>query len=120
LTNLGQRDEPCSGIISRFLFTDSPWVYRGEIGSWVCSRNKERVTENASHFERKYTPIGLTVRHDARGRFQIFRDNEIFLPIFSAELTIQALRSFAIELSNFLAQPTRDDWDGKTIQRLVA
>jgi hypothetical protein len=30
------------------------------------------------------------------------------------------LRSLMIELANYLAQPTIDHWDGKTIQRLVA
>ena len=109
-----------SGIISRFLFTDSPWVYRGKIGSRWCSPSGERVSEEAKRFERKYTPMTLTVKQGAQGRYEIFRENKVYIPIFEAEFTIQSLKSLTIEFSNFLAQPTREDWDGETIQRLVA
>ena len=109
-----------SGIISSFLFIDSPWVDRGRIHSRYCSTSQERITEEAKRFELKYGNAGLLIRRKANGCYEIIRDDETYLPIFQAELTIQSLELLAIELSNLLALPTKEDWDGKTVHRLVA
>jgi hypothetical protein len=109
-----------SGIIARFLFIDSPWVDRGKIHSRFCSLDEQRTRECAKTFERRYALSGLTVERNLRGRYEIRRDNELYLPVFQAELTIASLRSLAIELANYLAQPTTENWDGRTIHRLVA
>jgi hypothetical protein len=109
-----------SGIISRFLFTDSPWVSRGSIFSQASSLNEQKVREYAKKFEEKHTRMGLTVERNSQGRFEIRKDNQIYIPVFEAELTIASLRGLAVELANYLAQPTIDDWDGKTIHQLVA
>lgn len=108
-----------SGVISRFLFIDSPWVERGRIHSRASSSNELKVREHANRFEEKYTQMGLTIVANST-KYEIWRDKEVYIPIFEAELATVSLRSLVIELANYLAQPTMEDWDGKTIRRLVA
>jgi hypothetical protein len=107
-------------MISRFLFIDSPWVDRGRIHNRACSRRKEKVIEEVKRFELKHGDASLTIRRNAQGYYQIIRNSETYLPLFEAELAIHSLRSLAIELSNLLALPTKEDWGGETIHRLVA
>lgn len=110
-----------SGIISRFSFTDSPWVDRGRVHSKVSSTKEISVRETVDKFERKHGPgIGLEVRRNSQGKYEVFRDDQIYLPIFIAELPLTALIEMAIELANFLAQPIMNGWDGRAIRRLVA
>jgi len=109
-----------SGTISRFLFIDSPWVHRGEADSRACSSNEERVKDFAGRFQTKYPSVGITVRRESQGKYQIYKDEKVYIPVFEIEFSIVSLRSLMIELANYLAQPTIDHWDGKTIQRLVA
>jgi hypothetical protein len=84
-----------SGIISRFLFVDSPWVRRGEIHHQACSTKREKVREELKRFEQKYGEIGLTATQNAKGRYSILKDDNIYIPTFEVELTIQSLRSLA-------------------------
>jgi hypothetical protein len=77
------------------------------------------VREHANRCEEKYTQMGLTVVANST-KYEIWRDKEVYIPIFEAELATVSLRSLVIELANYLAQPTMEDWDGKTIRRLVA
>jgi len=109
-----------SGTISRVLFVDSPWVHRGEVDSRACSSDKERVTNFAKCFETKYPPVRLLVEQNSQAKYVICREREIYIPVFEVEFTIASLRLLAIQLANYLAQPTIDHWDGKTIQQLVA
>jgi transposase-like protein len=74
----------------------------------------------AGRFQTKYPSIGITVRRDSQGKYQIYKDEKVYIPVFEIEFSIVSLRSLTIELANYLAQPTIDHWDGKTIQRLVA
>jgi hypothetical protein len=85
------------------LFVDSPWVDRGKIHSRVCSSDEQRTRDYAKSFERRYVLGGLTIERNLRGRYEIRRDSELYLPIFQVELTIASLRSLAIELANYLA-----------------
>jgi hypothetical protein len=109
-----------SGIISRFLFIDSPWVVRGEICGRASSPNEQKVKEFASAFEEKRTQMGLRIERNSQGRYEIRKDADIFVPIFEVEMPVSSLRTLAIELANYLAQATMEGWDGKTIHRLVA
>lgn len=95
-----------SGIISRFCFTDSPWVDRGRVHSKASSTKEENVIKTVDDFEKQHRPgIGLEVRRNPRGKYEVFRDNQIYLPVFKAELPLAALTEMAIDLANFLAQP---------------
>jgi hypothetical protein len=78
------------------------------------------VKRTAEEFERSQGVIGLEVVRNSDGSYEIFRDRQIYLPIFEAELLLAALIELAIGLANHLAQPTVENWDGKTVHRLVA
>jgi len=109
-----------SKVISKFRFTDSSWVSRGCVHSKASSSNEKTVSGTLKNFKDNnknadVLEIRLKERH-----YQIFNGNEIYLPIFIAELPIEALTNLAIVLANHLAQPVDDKWDGETIQSLVA
>jgi hypothetical protein len=76
-----------TGIISRLCFIDSPWVQRGEILSNYCGNSEEKVRRTAGDFrEPRYGK--LEARQNSKGEYQIFREDEPYLPIFEAELSI--------------------------------
>jgi hypothetical protein len=111
-----------TGIISQFRFTDSPWVDRGIIFSRYMGNDEERVRKEANDFSKrlKHQCGKLDVNQNSDGNYQIFYENEPYLPIFEAELPHESLKKLVLELANYLAQPTQEDWDGKSIARLVA
>jgi hypothetical protein len=96
------------GIISKFRFIDSPWVYRGEVMSKYCKNNEERVRKAAEDFNGKNQCGKLEVGQNSLGRYEIFRGDGPYLPIFEAELSIEALKTFALQLAHCLAEPTRE------------
>lgn len=109
-----------TGTISRFRFINSPWVDRGEIKSHYCGNNEELLRQEADRFCSKHQCGELEVRQNSKGKYQIFLGDKPYLPVFEAELSIEDLKSFAAELANYLAQPTREDWDGRSVVHLVA
>lgn len=110
-----------TGIICRFRLIDSPWIDRGKMQSGYTG-NEDKVNKAAERFRKKQNyPCGtLDVRKNTSGGYEIFRENKPYIPIFEAEIPLDALKTLAMELANYLAQPTREDWDGKSITRLVA
>lgn len=109
-----------SGVISTFRFIDSPWVDRGRIHSKASSSDEQKVKRTAEEFERRHGVMSLEVVCNTNGRYEIFRDRQLYLPIFEAELPLVALTELAIGLANHLAQPAVENWDGETVHRLVA
>ena len=108
-------------MISKFSFVDSPWVARGEMLSKASCRTKDKVDLFAEDFARKYA-FKLAVRQNPdSGNFQIHHGEEkdVYYPLFEAEMTVADLHGLALELANYLAQPTIENWDGKTIRQLV-
>jgi len=110
-----------SGVITTFCFTDSPWVDRGCIHSKASSSDEGKVNNTLSLFRKKHRQEAneLEVRN-IQGKCQIYQGNQIYLPVFVAELPLSALTDLAIELANHLSQPVVESWDGRAIQRLVA
>lgn len=108
-----------SDVIAKFQATDSPWIDRGSILSKASCSDEVKVRDTVEKFKGGPQVTQLEVRNNL-GKFQIYRDNEIYLPVFVAELPLSALTDLAIELANHLSQPVNENWDGRTIQRLVA
>jgi hypothetical protein len=108
-----------SGFVTGFSFTDSPWVSKGSIHSRASSHTLEKVEKTVTIFKDKHGSIELDIERDQHGRYQIFCNNEIYLPVFVAEIALPDLLNLAIELANHLAQPTQKKWDGVTINRLI-
>jgi len=85
-------------------------------------KSKDKVEKFAKDFAKGHASE-LTVRlHYDSGRYQIHYgdEEEVYYPIFEAEMSVADLHSLALELANYLAQPTIDNWDGDTIRQLVA
>jgi len=110
-----------TGIISKFAFVDSPWINRGEVFSWVSSTNQAKVERCKDGFVKKNCgDIELSVVRNADGKYEICRNRNVYLPVFELSIAVTRLRTVAVELANYVAQPTIANWDGKTIHRLVA
>ncbi len=109
-----------SNLITRFCFTDSPWVDRGCIRSMASSSDEEQVKKTLTSFQRSQRGANELKVENIQGKYRIYHGNQIYLPVFVAELPLNALTDLAINLANHMAQPTLENWDGRTIQQLVA
>ncbi len=113
-----------TGIITRFRFIDSPWVDRGKLLYRYSSKIEENVKRSLHsyrHANQRCRPQAnhLEIRKDAN-EYKIYQGDQIYIPVFIAELPLSALTDMAIELANHIAQPVQDNWDGVTIRQLVA
>jgi len=113
-----------TGVITRFRFIDSPWVDRGKLCHRVSS-TKEEVVKRSLHSYRQENQRCRPQAHDLEIRkdtntYKIYQGDQIYIPVFIAELPLPALTDMAIELANHIAQPVQDNWDGETIRQLVA
>jgi hypothetical protein len=108
-------------VISKFLFIDSPWIDRGRFHSSVTFREQDDVERCKAKFIKRYgNDIQLNIVQNVGGTYEIRRDGQVYYPIFEAAITVSQLKMLAIKLANYIAQPTREDWDGKTIHPLIA
>jgi hypothetical protein len=108
-----------SGTIEAFRFTDSPWVDRGRDQSRYVSTCQAKVACVLDKFNRKYG-CHLEASRNAMGRYQAMQDGQPYRPLFVAEIPLDGLTRIALQLANFLAQPTQEHWDGRTVRQLVA
>ncbi len=108
-----------SNVISRYRFTDSPWADKGKVFRRACSDDRSKVEALAEQFQGQYGPHDLEVR-PASGLYRIYRGDRPYLPVFVIELPLEAMVELGLQLSNYLAQPANDRWDGKAIVQLVA
>ncbi len=109
-----------SNVITAFLFTDSPWVDRGDLVSRFLSNDATKVEESLKVFKRKNRDDTLRVDRLEGGKFTVFSGDQPYYPVFEAEIPLSSLMEIALELSNYLAQPVQDQWNGKQISQLVA
>lgn len=108
-----------SGMIENFRFTDSPWVDRGRDHSHYVRRDETKVKGRLDSFNKKYG-CHLEVSRNAAGLYQAMHDGQPYRPIFIAEIPLAGLMNIALELANYLAQPTQENWDGRIVHQLVA
>lgn len=108
-----------TGLITAFRFTNSPWIDRGRYFSHYANKKEETVLEKIASFEKKYN-FRLEVSRNENGLFQPMHDGQPYLPVFISEIPVSGLIRIATELSNYLAQPTQEHWNGKTVKQLVA
>lgn len=106
-------------MVSKFRFTDSPWVDKGQVMRRACDDDRAKVEAFAEHFELQQGRHGLEVRA-VHGVYRIYREGRPYLPVFVLELPLDAMVELALNLSNYLAQPANDEWDGRDVIQLVA
>ncbi len=110
-----------TGIISKIVFVDSPWIDRGRFHSLATSKRQETVEKCKNKLITDYgNDIELNVVQNLRGKYEVRTGDVPYYPTFKAVGSVSQLKMFAIELANYIAQPTREDWDGKTIHSLIA
>ena len=109
-----------SGVITRFFFTDSPWVVRGRILSKYSSSEEGKVKSSLESFQRNSQRADKLEVRINQNKYQIYHGDQLYLPVFAAELPLSALTDLAIGLANHISQPVIETWDGSTIQQLVA
>jgi len=106
-----------SGKIRRFCFVNSPDVEDGKPRS---SLRWEKAEANRIKELNHGLPKDVKIIQNENGRFCFGQDGKPFARIFKIYLTVEEIRTLVIELSNYLAQPIQENWDGVTIARLVA
>jgi hypothetical protein len=115
-------------VINKLVFTDSPWVIRGEMHS-KYSELKNKFNSEKSSLNRildglieKYNNAeNLAIKFDPSDKkYKVFQHEKVYYPVFVAEIPLTDLYLIAIQISNYLAQPTQDNWDGRSISKLLA
>ena len=65
-------------------------------------------------------PEDVLIITDEIGQFCFGRGDEPFARIFKIHLTNAEIHALVIGLSNHLAQPIQEAWDGVTVAQLIA
>jgi len=102
-----------SETIERIVFWDTPDFkdYRPRKHSSI-KEAEDYIKRNLRKFE------GITTV-EVDGMYQIAKVGKPFGRVCRIELTPKDLKRLVIDLSNYLAQPIQENWDGLTINRLV-
>ena len=59
------------------------------------------------------------VVNNGETKYQIWTGDKPYLQVFWIEIPVKTLENLVLELSNFLAQPIQEKWDGKTIDKIL-
>lgn len=102
-----------SETIERIVFWDTPDFrkYR-PIKHSTTKEAEDYINDNLKRVG------GITIVKD-EGMFIFIKGGKPFGRVCRIELTPKDLKTLVIELSNYLAQPIQENWDGNTINRLV-
>lgn len=107
-----------SGTIRQYCFVNSPDTRNGRPRSFPRREEAERRLQHARNDGDMPEDVGI-IKDDA-GRFCFGRSDEPFARIFKMHLTGSEIHSLVIGLSNHLAQPIQEAWDGVTVAPLIA
>lgn len=108
-----------TGLVESFCFVDSPWICRGKFMSQYRVRDKAKLekTLEQKEFANKYGCLAIV--RDESGFWQFEDGNGLFFPLFEARILLVDLIQLTLKVSNFLAQPIREDWDGRSVVDLL-
>ena len=101
-----------SGMIQAIAFCDSPDI----------RNNRPKTFPNKDLAEKCFQSRlpSVSIELDRRNQYGLFCKGEPYARVFLAVLTTDQLRSLVLGLANLLAQPTRENWDGKHVIDLIA
>lgn len=108
--------------ISAFSFVNSPNVVREGVPPTYDQRDKaeRQMTKLQKAFNRVGDHRPLRVEKTSSNKFAIYCKDEPYVQIFQINIPMAALSALLLGLSNYLAQPTRDRWDGQSVVQLIA
>jgi hypothetical protein len=109
---------PTGRAIKSFIFIDSKQVrnkqpYPTNYNSEVKAKQILTQLDSPTHFYVK--PVEI----NGETKYQIWNEGKPYLEVFWIEIPVKALSAFVLKLSNFLAQPIKEQWDGKTITKII-
>ena len=107
-----------SGTICRYCFVNSPDKKNGRPKSFDNEDEARRQLDKLK--SEGEMPKEVDIISDERGRFCYGRGGKPFARVFKIYLTVEEIHELVIGLSNHLAQPSQESWDGSTITLLVA
>lgn len=114
-----------TGKVEAFEFVDSPSVQKGTIQRPFISKNKEDVEiqcQKSTADWNKHNPHSEAffevVR--VRDRYQLFKEGQPYIRLLRVKIGLTELTGIVSFVANYLAQPTQEFWDGKTVSPLVA
>ncbi len=104
--------------ICQYCFVNSPDTKYNRLKRFDTEELAKRGLQKAECDGDMPTDVGIIKNED--GKFCFSRNGKPFARIFKITLTVEEIHTLVIELSNYLAQAIRENWDGVTIERLVA
>ena len=104
------------GRIYEYIFVHSPDVRRDRPKFYDAREQAEKALREIGSPPRVHSQ---DVDKDGQTRYQLWRDGEPFVRIFRIDIPSNNLKQLVQGLSNYLAQPTQEIWDGVTINDLV-
>jgi hypothetical protein len=107
-----------SGTICRYCFVNSPDTKPGRPRTFSTEKEAERRLERERGDGDMPKDVGV-INYGA-DKFCFGRGDKPFARIFKIYLTSDDIHKLVIGLSNHLAQPIQEDWDGFTVATLVA
>ena len=107
-----------SGTIRRYCFVNSPDTKRGRPKMFSTEKEAENGLVRARSEGDMPVDVGIITNED--GKFCFGRRETPFARVFKIYLTPEEIHALVIGLSNHLAQPIQEDWDGVTVTSLVA
>lgn len=114
------------GNIWGFSFVNSPDIkHEGSVESFDESdRGRKLAVQKLAVRQKEIASASgeqvLELSKKENGKFVICCRGEPYVRIFQMSVPMTALKSLLLGLSNYLAQPTQNCWDGKSITQLVA
>jgi hypothetical protein len=113
-----------SRMIRAIVFCDSPDTNDNCPLNW---QNRQYAIDYLTRVQRpsrrcpwNTVPSDVQIAQAGYNGFGMFRFGKPYARVFVVVLTTHQLRSLIIGLSNLLAQPAREYWDGKSITNLIA
>lgn len=109
------------GNIWGFSFVNSPDIkHERRVESFGESEAGRKLAERRKEIIKASGEQVLELSKKENGKFAICCCGEPYVRIFQMAVPMTALKSLLLGLSNYLAQPTQNGWDGKSITQLVA
>jgi len=102
--------------ISKFVFIASPDVRKNRPMQFddldLARRAKDKLPRDIRN--------NLLIKELGNGKYGWFMEEKPYTRILRIIMTPEEIHELVVELSNYLAQPIQNNWDGETIVRLVA
>lgn len=108
--------------IKAIAFCDSPDTKFNTPKTWNNQSAAQEYLKNSQRAVEawKKIPRDVSIAQVGYSKFGMFRFGYQYARIFMASFTTQQLQKFVLGLSNLLAQPVTDSWDGRSVIKVVA